>query len=353
MNRTFKVVFNKARGALTVVNEVTSSIQAKGTKTVIAAAAMLIAGTAISAEYVVHPGAAVGYADGKVVTVQSGFNGKASLNDEGVLVIEASGWKTPDGAWGHGVFTNLVRDTSAPQLDVEVLSDLTISGTFTGNESTNAGGAMTLWHDGTADTVSPKHTINGVFTSNHAAQLGGAISLMPWNKFEVQGETKISAEFDGNTSGDKGGAVYSENDNLTVSGSTFTGNTAVNYGGALYLTDTSATIEDSVFGSEDPELGSNSVSADGSMGGAIYTDGKLDITDTKFIGNSAKKYGGAIAGTVEGHGDVTLTGGTFSKNTAGSGGAIALWSNGDKNDPADSAAALTINGTTFDGNTAD
>ena len=38
MNSTFKVVFNKTRGALMVVNEVTSSVQAKGTKTVVAAA---------------------------------------------------------------------------------------------------------------------------------------------------------------------------------------------------------------------------------------------------------------------------------------------------------------------------
>ena len=39
MNKSFKVVFSKARSALMVVNEATSSIQAKGTKTVIAAAA--------------------------------------------------------------------------------------------------------------------------------------------------------------------------------------------------------------------------------------------------------------------------------------------------------------------------
>lgn len=38
MNRNFKVVFSKARGALMVVNEAASSVQAKGTKTVIAAA---------------------------------------------------------------------------------------------------------------------------------------------------------------------------------------------------------------------------------------------------------------------------------------------------------------------------
>lgn len=51
MNKSFKVVFNKARGALMVVNEVTSCVQAKGTKTVIAAAvAALVAGGAVAAD---------------------------------------------------------------------------------------------------------------------------------------------------------------------------------------------------------------------------------------------------------------------------------------------------------------
>lgn len=49
MNATFKVIFNKARGALMVVNEITSSIQAKGTKTVIATAvATLAAGSTLA-----------------------------------------------------------------------------------------------------------------------------------------------------------------------------------------------------------------------------------------------------------------------------------------------------------------
>ena len=56
MNKSFKVVFNKARGALMVVNEVTSSVQAKGTKTVIAAAvAALAAGGAMATEWVGAP----------------------------------------------------------------------------------------------------------------------------------------------------------------------------------------------------------------------------------------------------------------------------------------------------------
>ena len=51
MNKSFKVVFSKARSALMVVNEATSSIQAKGTKTVIAAAAAtMIAGGAMAEE---------------------------------------------------------------------------------------------------------------------------------------------------------------------------------------------------------------------------------------------------------------------------------------------------------------
>ena len=48
MNKSFKVVFSKARSALMVVNEATSSIQAKGTKTVIAVAAAMVAGGAMA-----------------------------------------------------------------------------------------------------------------------------------------------------------------------------------------------------------------------------------------------------------------------------------------------------------------
>ena len=52
MNKTFKVVFNKARGALMVANEATSSVQKKGAKLVVAAAAVavLTSGAAIAAD---------------------------------------------------------------------------------------------------------------------------------------------------------------------------------------------------------------------------------------------------------------------------------------------------------------
>lgn len=52
MNSTYKVVFNKARRALMVVNEITSCVQAKGTKTVVAAAAVAAMGSAVAADAV-------------------------------------------------------------------------------------------------------------------------------------------------------------------------------------------------------------------------------------------------------------------------------------------------------------
>lgn len=54
MNATYKVVFNKARGALMIVNEITSMVQSKGSKTVVAAAVAAVlagvTGTATASE---------------------------------------------------------------------------------------------------------------------------------------------------------------------------------------------------------------------------------------------------------------------------------------------------------------
>lgn len=49
MNNSYKVIWSKARQALMVVNEATSSVQAKGTKTVVAVALSLAAASAMSA----------------------------------------------------------------------------------------------------------------------------------------------------------------------------------------------------------------------------------------------------------------------------------------------------------------
>ena len=82
MNATFKVVFNKARDALMVVNEMTRSVQKKGTKTVVAAAvACLASGAAFAA---VNPADAQYKGAGAFVT----WNGEApSVPDANPIVM--------------------------------------------------------------------------------------------------------------------------------------------------------------------------------------------------------------------------------------------------------------------------
>ncbi len=86
MNKSFKVVFSKARSALMVVNEATSSVQAKGTKTVIAAAAAaMIAGGAMA-----EPGATTSTkTDVTNVNLVAGSSISLVVND-----TSASGTKT-------------------------------------------------------------------------------------------------------------------------------------------------------------------------------------------------------------------------------------------------------------------
>ncbi len=57
MNKTFKVVFNRARGVLMVANEITSSVQKKGTKTVVAVAvaSAMTCGVAVAQDFTYKP----------------------------------------------------------------------------------------------------------------------------------------------------------------------------------------------------------------------------------------------------------------------------------------------------------
>ena len=87
MNSTFKVVFNKARGALMVVNEVTSSVQAKGTKTVIAAAvATMIAGVASAAPTVLD-GTTEAKSSTAVVVKNPEGSATASVNGSALVLV--------------------------------------------------------------------------------------------------------------------------------------------------------------------------------------------------------------------------------------------------------------------------
>lgn len=135
----------------------------------------------------------------------------------------------------------------------------------------------------------------------------------------------------------------------TITDATFSDNTAngteKSMGGALFISEnggqpSTGTITNGIF-TNNKAKGANG------WGGAIYNGGTLTVNGGEFTGNEAGKYGGAIAGDVDGKGSLTVNGATFTKNTSGSGGAIALWSHGTED-----AASHSISGL-FEGNVAD
>jgi Ca2+-binding RTX toxin-like protein len=217
---------------------------------------------------------------------------------------------------------------------------------FSGNSANGtgaAGGAMALMFSN--NTVS-----GGTFTRN-TAYFGGAIQQ------NGGGMTVSGALFDGNaTAGDPtadyapgGGAIEIHNGaTASISGSTFSANVSRS-GGAIYNdTYNTAASEASVDGCI---FDANSVDY---QGGAIYNYAVLTIADSVFSGNSVietesnsyTSFGGAVANTK--NGSLTVTGGTFSANSAVQGGAIATFIDYGSSD----AASLTVSGASFDSNIA-
>ena len=141
-----------------------------------------------------------------------------------------------------------------------------------------------------------------------------------------------------NTATTRGGAIWSNN-SLTVSDCTFNGNTALAIGGdeqnegdggAIHLEGGTADLSNVII--------TNNSSKDA---GGIYVkaDATLTMTGTNTISdNTSSEHGG---GGLVNYGTTTLSGCTFSGNTAKTSGG-AIWSNN----------SLTVSGCTFNGNTA-
>ena len=93
MNKTFKVIWSKARRALMVVNEATSSIQAKGTKTVVAAAVAAVVG-ALTIGASTEAQAKMWYEDTTLTDI-----GSYTTNDSGETVFTTQTYASDD----HGL----------------------------------------------------------------------------------------------------------------------------------------------------------------------------------------------------------------------------------------------------------
>lgn len=370
MNSTFKVVFNKARGALMVVNEVTSSVQGKGTKTVVAAAvAAMIAGvsgsamatetdteikatdTALKATFTKAEkqddvaSSLIGtsgdnlalknvtnkdmYAAGSldltasskdnVVTLKNGsvsnFSGKVTRADHfGAVVTATTGTLKIDnvtfennkfdevktGDEQHNGTRGIIRAAGS---NLEVAKS-----TFAGNEAV-LGGAINVWSNGENTVKITDSTFTGNATKSH----GGAVYITG-----SQVKTTIAdATFSKNTSGTQGGALQLAGaGETTITNTTFSENAAGTFGGAINATGTKVAATNVNF------EGNKAVGENGN-GGAIFLNGttaSYTQAGGKFVGNSAKKNGGAIR--VDQGATLDLTNVVFDGNTAANGGAV-------------------------------
>lgn len=125
------------------------------------------------------------------------------------------------------------------------------------------------------------------------------------------------------------GAIWMDEGTLDVSRTRFTGNTASGDGGAIF-TGGDLTVSHSTF----------SGNSAGSDGGAIFATGDVAVSDSTFSGNTAAEQAGGIYSS----GTLAITGTTFMANSAVAGAGGGLYSTG--------GSTVTVTNSTFSGNSA-
>ncbi len=183
------------------------------------------------------------------------------------------------------------------------LTDTTVSG----NSAPSGGGIYSL--SGTVTITGGSFSTN---SSTGVAGSGGGINSSS-GTVTVTGVT-----FSTNTTKVNGGGIYNLSGSLTVTGSTFSDNTATglagNGGGIASGVSATLTVSTSTFTD-------NSATLDG---GGIRTDGLATVSDSTFDGNEATDGLGSGGGIYNLGYSLTVTGSTFSNNSAGlSGGGIS------------------------------
>ena len=331
MNKSFKVVFSKARSALMVVNEATSSIQAKGTKTVIAVAAAMVAGGAMAA----IPTGAVEITDSQAMTTPAG----KTAADHASLVVRPSVEQTfyyselsyGNSAKVEGVTLSYMaqgKDEGGQQLPNQLrIIGGTVSGfdvslkesTGTGNFNTGLGGsvfeATAIPGSNTAAAGGLNVLVDSVtFADNHATARGGVGFISGVADFKIQNSIHTGNKVDAD------GGVYQIGNHSTgtITGSTFSGNSAKKSGGALRVSNSTVTIDKSVFDGNTAKVAGGAITVD--------NDSKLTVNNSVFTNNVVVEgqtgHGGAVY--VSGTSQVNVTSSEFTGNKAGHGGAFYI-----------------------------
>lgn len=236
---------------------------------------------------------------------------------------------------------------------------------FIGNTANEEGGAMEAF---SSNNVKPFITINNCeFESNIAKKAGGAIFT------GITSVTILNSKFNSNVAGTTGGAIYNENI-LSLTGSTFTSNNA-NWGGAVYTIGNAQLNQNKMINNKANDCGGainvykgvvninnhEFTSNSAIYGGSIYIgSGQLTVSNSIFQNNYGSTNAGSIniaggtansyncvftnnragknGGAVYNAGTLTLSGNTFTSNSATHGGAVY------------NSASTTASGNTFTSN---
>ncbi len=333
MNKSFKVVFSKARSALMVVNEATSSIQAKGTKTVIAtAAAAMLAGGAMAATTsngeLISPNMTMTTPSGTTEATHAALQVRPSSTETIVFNNLSYGTK----AKVEGVTISYESQPAVGTQEQKPNLFSIIGGTISGfdvkklsvaaddNAKKGEGGSVfeakaspDSTHSAVGDNLNI--LIDGVtFADNHAAARGGVGFISGVADFKIQNSIHTGNKVDAD------GGVYQIGNHSTgtITGSTFSGNSAEKSGGALRVSNSTVTIDKSVFDGNTAKV----------AGGAIKTDNTSDLTITNssftnnVVGGGKAGHGGAVY--VSGTSQVNVTSSEFTGNKAGHGGAFYI-----------------------------
>ena len=233
MNKTYKVVFNKARGALMAANEITSSVQKKGTKTVIVTAvvsalAMISAGA--NADNLTRLDDTVSNLSNQIISGKSDFSnsgwggyiyiGAKNFSSENNTYSVEGDYSTGDGAFG-GAIALYSKGTNGKTLHFDTFKNdkfignsLVATGTNSEKVAWNAGGAIAVkGHSVTFENVlfQDNKVVSNVSDKGGVA-VGGAVFL---DKMIRGTETNNVGEKDANTN-----ALFKITKDLSYTGNT-------------------------------------------------------------------------------------------------------------------------------------
>lgn len=212
---------------------------------------------------------------------------------------------------------------------------LNINGVYANNTVEGKDIAGGLINDLAPSEIAIKDSVfsgNKIISSTDSSSKGGLISKKA-GKMNITDSQFVNNNFSGKLNG--GVLVLEGSDStVTIKNSQFVNNKGAYSGGVLSSSNSTIdeiNVEDSLFEGNE--------ATDGNGGAFDVKANKITLTNADFVGNKASLNGGAIYSSNE-DAEINITGGSFKNNKANNGSAIYLAS----------AAKLTVDGTTFEGN---